>query len=78
MCTCTLAQGDLAASVLVDGLVNDHLAVAGGQVPRLATSGFVCGSPLELFMVLATLLTVGAELEALLGWVGVCRGATTS
>ncbi|GFR45020.1 hypothetical protein Agub_g6331, partial [Astrephomene gubernaculifera] len=60
-------EGDIAASHLVDGLVNDHLAVASGQVPRLATAGFVCGSPLELFMQLATLLTVGAETEALLG-----------
>ncbi|KAG2432094.1 hypothetical protein HXX76_009021 [Chlamydomonas incerta] len=60
-------DGYLAASVLQDGLVNDHLAVATGQVPRLATAGFVCDSPLELFMQLATLLTVGAEAEALLG-----------
>ncbi|KAG2439031.1 hypothetical protein HYH02_006559 [Chlamydomonas schloesseri] len=60
-------DGYLAVSVLRDGLVNDHLAVAAGQVPRLATAGFVCDSPLELFMQLATLLTVGAEAEALLG-----------
>ncbi|GIM07714.1 hypothetical protein Vretimale_11790 [Volvox reticuliferus] len=61
-------DGDLAASILVDGLVNDHLAVASGQVPRLATAGFVCEGPLELFLQLATLLTVGAEAEALLGY----------
>ncbi|GLC35035.1 hypothetical protein PLESTF_000837300 [Pleodorina starrii] len=61
-------DGDLAASTLVDGLVNDHLAVASGQIPRLATAGFVCDGPLELFLVLATLATVGAEAEALLGY----------
>ncbi|KXZ42263.1 hypothetical protein GPECTOR_172g200 [Gonium pectorale] len=61
-------EGDLAASDLVDGLVNDHLAVASGSVPRLATYGFVCEGPLTLFMQLATLATVGAEAEALLGY----------
>ncbi|KAG2482685.1 hypothetical protein HYH03_018391 [Edaphochlamys debaryana] len=61
-------DGDLAASRLLDSLSNDHLAVAGGELYRLATAGYVCaGGPFELFLQLATLLTVGAELEALMG-----------
>lgn len=61
-------DGDVAAATLRDGLVNDHLAVAGGEMARLATAGFFTDGPFGLFLVLATLLTVGAEAEAMLGY----------
>lgn len=62
-------QGDLSASALEAGLVNDHIRVLFGEVWRLITGAFYCNSPWPLFAALAGLATVGVEVEATFGCV---------
>ena len=57
----------MSSEELRDLLANDHAAVAAGDILRLATASFVHDGPFPFFLCLASLATLGTELEALLG-----------
>lgn len=61
-------QGQEGADELLGRLVNDHVAVANGDVLRLFTCGFVNFKPAQLLISLMGLLTLGAELEGIMGY----------
>ncbi|KAL6760144.1 hypothetical protein V8C86DRAFT_3132813 [Haematococcus lacustris] len=62
-------EGPGAGGDFLEELVNDHLKVAqGGELARLLTAPFVHHSPWALFIVLVALSTLGAELEAAVGY----------
>lgn len=54
--------------LLRNTLENDHAAAASGEVWRFASSIFVHQGPFNLFVTLATLYTLGIELEEVLGF----------